>query len=73
MQQLLEASGWTEVRMVQIQDRRPMKSRDDFCFGTYCILMSNMCLIDKQVVFVLLRDDSDDFLRFIILNQRPLR
>ena len=35
LQQLLEASGWTEVRMVQIQDRRPMKSRDDFVSSTY--------------------------------------
>ena len=35
LQQLLEASGWTAVQLVQRQDRRPMKSRDDFVSSTY--------------------------------------
>ena len=35
LQQLLESSGWTSVKMVQRQDRRPMKDRADFVSSAY--------------------------------------
>ena len=35
LQRLLETSGWTNVQLVQRQDRRPMKSRSDFVSSTY--------------------------------------
>ena len=35
LQEMLERNGWTEIRLVQRRDRRPMKPRTEFVSSTY--------------------------------------